>query len=108
MRYKEAPEGYKFLSVESGKYKTMLTTKYVSREKYVPHDPKKILAVIPGTVRKINVKNGSKVKEGETLIILEAMKMMNHIISPANGVIKSVYVERGTVVAKSFLLLEFE
>lgn len=108
MRYKEAPEGYKFLSVESGKYKTMLTTKYVSREKYVPHDPKKILAVIPGTVRKINVKKGAKVKEGETLIILEAMKMMNHIIAPANGVIKSVNVERGTVVAKSFLLLEFE
>jgi biotin carboxyl carrier protein len=108
MRYKEAPEGYKYINVENGKYKTTLTTKFVSREKYIPHDPKKIQAVIPGTIRDIYVKKGSKVKEGDNLLILEAMKMMNNILSPMNGVIKSVNVSSGTVVPKSHLLLEFE
>lgn len=108
MRYKEAPEGYKFMNVENGKYKTTLTTKFVSRQKYVPHDPKKIVAVIPGTVREIFVKKGSKVKEGDQLLILEAMKMMNNIVAPFNGVIKSINVKSDTVVAKSHLLLEFE
>ena len=102
MRYKEAPEGYKFLNVENGKYKTMLTTKYVS------HDPKKIVAVIPGTVREIFIKKGSKVKKGDQLLILEAMKMMNNIIAPMDGIIKAVNVNSDTVVAKSHLLLEFE
>ena len=108
MRYKEAPEGYKYLTVESGRYKTMLTSKYVSREKYVPSDPKKIYSIIPGTIRKITVKKGSKVKEGEILFVLEAMKMMNNVMAPANGIVKTVYVEPGSVVPRAHLLIEFE
>ncbi|PLW99833.1 MAG: acetyl-CoA carboxylase biotin carboxyl carrier protein subunit [Marinilabiliales bacterium] len=96
------------MNVENGKYKTTLTTKFVSRQKYVPNDPKKIVAVIPGTVREIFVKKGSKVKEGDNLLILEAMKMMNNIVAPFDGVIKAVKTSSDTVVAKSELLIEFE
>ncbi|HPE85712.1 MAG: acetyl-CoA carboxylase biotin carboxyl carrier protein subunit [Bacteroidia bacterium] len=108
MRYKSAPEGYKFLNVENGRYKTMLTTKFVSREKFIPNDPKKIYSVIPGTIREIYIKAGSKVKEGDTMMILEAMKMMNNILAPESGIIKSIHVEKGIVVPKSALLIEFE
>ena len=108
MKYKEAPEGYKYLTVESGRYKTMLTTKYMSREKYVPLDPKKVYSVIPGTIREITVKKGSKVKEGEIIFVLEAMKMMNNVMAPANGIVKSVNVKTGSIVPRSHLLIEFE
>ncbi|PID93288.1 MAG: acetyl-CoA carboxylase biotin carboxyl carrier protein subunit [Bacteroidetes bacterium] len=108
MRYKEAPKECKPFVVENGQYNTMLTTKYVSREKYAPHDPKKISAVIPGTVREIFVREGKRVKKGDNLLILEAMKMMNNIVSPMDGIIKSIHVTNGTVVPKAHLLLEFE
>lgn len=99
---------YKTLEIDNIKYRTTYNKKYDQRKSYKPEDPKKILAVIPGTIVKIFVKNGARVKEGDRLMVLDAMKMMNDIMSPATGVIKEVFVTEGERVSKKHLLIEFK
>ncbi|MGV8946625.1 MAG: biotin/lipoyl-containing protein [Lutibacter sp.] len=67
-----------------------------------------IKAPMPGIILSVNVKENQKVKEGETLFILEAMKMENAIIAPKDGVIKSVFAKSGEIVEKGKLLIEME
>ena len=54
------------------------------------------LAPEPGA--KKFVENGKKIKKGDTVMIVEAMKTMNHVPSPKDGVVKSVNVEDGQPV----------
>ncbi|MCA0932530.1 biotin/lipoyl-binding protein [Lutimonas saemankumensis] len=67
-----------------------------------------IKAPMPGSIIEIKVKEGQKVKEGETLLILEAMKMENAITSPKDTVIKELFVKEGESVDKNKLLIDFE
>jgi biotin carboxyl carrier protein len=67
-----------------------------------------IKAPMPGLILNVNVSEGQKVKEGEILVILEAMKMENTITSPNEGIIKSIYVENGKTVEKGEILIELE
>lgn len=67
-----------------------------------------IKAPMPGLILDIAVASGDEVKEGDLLLILEAMKMENSIVSPANGKVKNVSVEKGNTVNKNQLLIEFE
>jgi biotin carboxyl carrier protein len=57
---------------------------------------------------KLNKKVGDKVAKGETVLILEAMKMENEIKSGADGVIKSVNVKEGQALDSGFLMVEIE
>jgi len=99
---------FKYLLIENIKYRTLLTKKYLSRKPYEKKDIKKITAFIPGTIKKVYVKPGKKVKEGDKLLILEAMKMKNELLSPTQGTVKTVLVKSGDMVSKSQLLIEFE
>lgn len=67
-----------------------------------------IKAPMPGLILEINVAVGQEVKENDPLLILEAMKMENSFLSPRDGVIKSIAVEKGHAVDKGQLLIEFE
>ncbi|GAA4883303.1 hypothetical protein GCM10023311_01780 [Flaviramulus aquimarinus] len=67
-----------------------------------------IKAPMPGLILEINIEASQKVKENDTLLILEAMKMENSITSPRDGIIKSVYAKKGEAVEKNQLLIEFE
>lgn len=96
------------LEIDGTVYETLPTRKYLQRKPYAPPDPKKVLCIIPGVVRKIYIKPGQRVAWGEHLFILEAMKMQNDIASPADGVVKSVFVEIGRMVTKGQALVEFE
>ena len=98
----------KSLAVDYNKYRTLFTKKFENRKKYCKPDVKKIFAFLPGTINKIYVKPGRKVKEGDKLLILEAMKMNNDLLSPINGTIKKIYVERGDRVTKEQVLIELE
>ncbi len=89
-------------------YETIVPERYVSKEKWKPANEKHILSHIPGKVLTINVKDKQKVKKGECLFFLEAMKMKNQILAPFSGTIKKIHVEEGQTVPKKFLLLEFE
>jgi biotin carboxyl carrier protein len=98
----------KSLNIEHFKYRTLLTKKFENRKAYVEHDPKLVIAFIPGTIRKINVKAGDTVKKGDLLLILEAMKMKNRLLSPMDGVIKEVKVKTGVIVPKNEVLIKLE
>lgn len=53
---------------------------------------------MPGNILKINVTVGQKVNEGETLLVLEAMKMENEIAAPKAGTVAQIIVSKGAVV----------
>lgn len=67
-----------------------------------------IKAPMPGLILDVNVEEGQEVKEGDTLLILEAMKMENALTAPRDAVIKSIPVSKGNTVAKNELLIEME
>ena len=54
-----------------------------------------VKAMLPGVVTKIIVKEGESVKKGDTIMILEAMKMENEVKSPKDGVVKQIVVKEG-------------
>jgi len=100
--------GFELFSLDDISYTTILTDKFKKRKPYEAENPKKITAFIPGKIKKVHVKKKSKVKEGDILLVLEAMKMNNNIFSPMKGTIKEVYVTPGLSVAKGALLVEFK
>ena len=57
-----------------------------------------INAPMPGTILKVNVTAGQAVKEGQVLLVLEAMKMENEILAPKNGTVTQVVVAKGASV----------
>ncbi|MFC0604993.1 acetyl-CoA carboxylase biotin carboxyl carrier protein subunit [Winogradskyella pulchriflava] len=67
-----------------------------------------IKAPMPGLILEITINEGAEVKEGDALLILEAMKMENVLTSPRDGIIKSIKVNKGETVDKNALLIEFE
>lgn len=69
-----------------------------------PAGGEKITAPMPGTILAVNVANGSAVKKGDVLMILEAMKMENEIMAPCDGTVTSVSVTKGASVESSTLL----
>lgn len=66
-----------------------------------------IKAPMPGMVLNILVKEGDEVKKGDTLLILEAMKMENSLKATADGVIKKIVAVKGTAVEKNQILIQF-
>ena len=63
---------------------------------------------MPGNIWKVLVKEGQQVKEGETLIILEAMKMENEIPAPCDGVVASLHVAEGAAVNGGDILVSIK
>ena len=61
-------------------------------------DGEPVNAPMPGNILRIDVKEGDKVKAGQTLLILEAMKMENEISAPQDGTIASIDVRKGDTV----------
>ncbi len=65
-------------------------------------------APMPGLVLKINVSEGQAIKKGESLLILEAMKMENVLKAASDGIIKSIKVKQGSTVEKGQLLIQIQ
>ncbi|ABR49355.1 biotin/lipoyl attachment domain-containing protein [Alkaliphilus metalliredigens QYMF] len=58
----------------------------------------KVESPMPGNIWKIQVKEGQEVKNGQVLIILEAMKMENEIVAPCDGTVAAIHVSEGASV----------
>lgn len=69
---------------------------------------KELKAPMPGLVLDIRVQPGQTVKEGDALIVLEAMKMENVLKAPADVTVKSIAVNAGEAIDKNTLLISFE
>ena len=63
---------------------------------------------LPGTVLSINVKVGDTIATGQTLVILEAMKMENNIDADRAGVVKQIFVQQGATVMEGDNLILIE
>lgn len=98
----------KEFNVDGTVYTTELTKKFENRKVWIKPDPKQIKSFIPGTIVEIFAKEGQAVKAGESLMILEAMKMKNQILMPFDGVVKKIHVAEGERVPNRFLMLEIE
>ena len=101
------PEFISF-QMEHVAYKTLANRTFLNRKPYQPEDLGKITAFIPGTIMKVMVKEHQKVKEGQTLLVLQAMKMDNHLLAPFDTTVKKIYVKQGDRVPKNQLLVELK
>ena len=101
-------EQFTEIALESGTYESRVTKKFTLRKPFEKNDPRVIKATIPGAIEKIETRVGAKVSKGETLMILEAMKMRNRIKAPMAGKIKEVCVAGGEKVVKGQVLIEIE
>ena len=68
----------------------------------------KIVAPIPGVILSIDVKVGDTIKVGDRMLVLEAMKMENNIISEKAGVITAIHISSGQQVLQNEIMLELE
>ena len=64
----------------------------------VPGAGEAVTAPMPGNILKVNVNVGDKVKEGQCLVVLEAMKMENEIMAPKDATVTQVVVSKGSTV----------
>ena len=99
---------YQVFVVNSAKYLTLTTTKYDRRKKWQKIDPKEVRSIIPGSVIDIFAVPGQKLKAGEVLLILDAMKMYTKVEMPFDGIIQSVNVSKGDRIPKDALMITIE
>lgn len=103
----EKPQ-YKKLIIEDSVYSTLYTEKFEKKTAWEKPDERKVYSYLPGTIIKLQVKQGDKVKIGQPLMVFEAMKMMNTVKSTQDGVVKNIQVKPGDKFPKNHLLMEFE
>lgn len=84
---------------------TASTPTEVTSEPSTSGDGTKVTAPMAGTILSISVSPGQEVAKGETLIILEAMKMENEIVAPQDGVVGGVFVSVNERVESDHVLL---
>ena len=70
------------------------------------HAAGELTAPMPGQVRAVNVHEGDRVTRGQTLLLLEAMKMEIRIQSPQDGAVKKLFVQQGQTVEREQMLVE--
>jgi biotin carboxyl carrier protein len=67
-----------------------------------------VLAPLPGAILKILAREGDVVREGQTVVTMEAMKMENEVESPIAGRVSSILVKQGETILENALLMKIE
>ena len=73
-----------------------------------PHVAEELTAPMPGQVRALNVGQGDTVTKGQTLLVLEAMKMEIRIHAPQDGIVKKLFIKQGQTVEREQVLIEID
>jgi biotin carboxyl carrier protein len=98
----------KELIVQGVAYQTTYTKKFEQRVQWEPHDERLLYSFIPGTIIDIYVKPKQKLREGDVILLLEAMKMQNQVRMPFNGEIVKIHVKKDEVIPNRHLMLEIK
>ncbi len=72
------------------------------------HKENEVKAPMPGLIVSVEIEEGQKVKEGDSLLVLEAMKMESTFMSPKEGIVQSISVKKGDTVDKGQVLVRIE
>jgi len=84
------------------------TIRELSKSTVRPSGPARLTAPMPGLVVRINVNEGDRVRAGQGLVVMEAMKMENELKAAVAGTVRRVLVTPGSAVEKGAILLELE
>jgi len=76
------------------------------RAQHGHHAQDELTAPMPGQVRAVNVAEGESVTKGQTLLVLEAMKMEIRVSAPRDGVVGKLFVQQGQTVDREQALIE--
>ena len=102
------------ISIDGKNFETLIRTSLQEKAvkllelKFSSHHKLDVKAPMPGMVLKIKKQAGDKVKQGDSVLILEAMKMENDLRAHISGKIKSINVKEGMVVEKGYSLFTIE
>lgn len=105
--YGAAAGGARFLSLDGLDY-TLVVPERRGASRKRPAGGGGLTAQMPGQVMAVLVDEGQTVERGQTLVVLEAMKMEIRVSAPGNGRVKSLLVRQGDVVERGQRLLEIE
>ena len=108
MKSEQDNKELKTLIVQGAVYKTTYTWKFENRVNWEAPNPNYIYSFIPGTIIDIFVKPKENIREGETLLLLEAMKMQNQVRMPFDGQIVKIHVKKDQVVSRKHLMIEIK
>ncbi|MDR2969120.1 MAG: acetyl-CoA carboxylase biotin carboxyl carrier protein subunit [Tannerellaceae bacterium] len=97
---------YVDFGIMAGIYKTRLTRKFKNRDVWQQPVPGEVLSNLPGTIIQVLVREGQVVKEGDLLLIHEAMKMFNRIAAPVSGKVAGINVMVGDKIGKNHLMIK--
>jgi len=104
----EKYDNLEILNINHSEFKTRLSKKFKESKPFTPVDLSEVKSFIPGTVVEILVKAGQTVKKGDELLVLDAMKMKNRILSLRSGTVKEITVKAGERIPKGTILMIFE
>ena len=94
------------LLIDDTRYETEVPEGAIEKGSYKESNPKKICAIIPGVISRINVKKGQNVLAGDVAVILEAMKMYNESEAETDGIVNEIIVSKGDKVKKGQLVIK--
>ena len=104
-----SPDGAKRWVTVNGRTSVLSKSAAGAKRGGTGHDhASELAAPMPGLVRSVNVEQGESVSKGQTLLVLEAMKMEIRIHSPREGVIQRLFVKQGQTVEREQVLIEIE
>lgn len=101
------------IKVNGNVYKVQVTTqldlllKQLGMDSLIGNKVSQLKAPMPGLVLNVLIAEGDEVKKGDSLIVLEAMKMENIIKSPTDAVVKKIEVVQGDKIEKNTVLIQF-
>jgi len=98
----------RWVTVNGQTYILTKSTGAAKRGRPSHHAAGELTAPMPGLVRAIQVVEGESVEKGQTLLILEAMKMEIKVAAPQAGKVKSLHVKPGQTVERDQVLVEIE
>jgi biotin carboxyl carrier protein len=78
------------------------------RAQHGHHAQDELTAPMPGQVRAVNVAEGDSVTKGQTLLVLEAMKMEIRVSAPRDGMVAKLFVQQGQTVEREQVLIEIK